>query len=365
MNNNWSDEELEAAVIAYTEMYQKELHNETFQKKSYYAELSKKYGRTEKSFEYRMQNISYVYSEMGRDFVSGLKPAKNVGANVTGKIEELIKKVEAGGTKPKTTSFLYNWNPGKWNWSDLQEAVYKVNNEEDYSVYWSCGTSTKKIKVGDMFYLMRLGIDPKGIVGCGYICSTPYPLPHWDEEKRAKGETALRTDIIFKVLSASPIVSLEDLTERYPEYNWTPRKGGVTIPDEIATELLSQVMNNKHHEFEQQSVEEVRLYSEGRVKAVTYKSYDRSPEARQECLKHFGYSCRVCDFKFEDKYGELGRDYIEVHHLKPISEIGKEYEVNPIEDLRPVCANCHRMLHMKKPALSIEELESLIQSEME
>ena len=79
-------------------------------------------------------------------------------------------------------TYLYTWNPKKWTWSDLQEAIYKVNNNKDYSPYWSCG-NTKKINIGDMFFIIKLGVAPKGIIGGGYITSKPYDLPHWDLNK--------------------------------------------------------------------------------------------------------------------------------------------------------------------------------------
>lgn len=63
-------------------------------KTEYYKELSKKFGRTEKAYEYRMQNISYVLSIQGRDWVSGLRPAKNVGANVAADIEGILAELE-------------------------------------------------------------------------------------------------------------------------------------------------------------------------------------------------------------------------------------------------------------------------------
>ena len=94
MNKNWSDEELEAAVRSYLEMKDKDLKGIKFSKVEYYRELSKKFGRSEKSFEYRMQNISFVFSELGRDWLTGLKPAKNVGSNVFGKIDEIIDRLE-------------------------------------------------------------------------------------------------------------------------------------------------------------------------------------------------------------------------------------------------------------------------------
>lgn len=89
-------------------------------------------------------------------------------------------------------------------------------------MYWSCG-NTKKISIGDIFFLIKLGIEPKGIIGCGYVSSSPYPLPHWDDEKAMEGLTALRTDLLFKVLSETPIISIEQLQARYPSYNWSPQ----------------------------------------------------------------------------------------------------------------------------------------------
>ena len=94
MTTNWSDAELEASVRSYLEMKDKELKGIKFTKVDYYRDLSRKFGRSEKSFEYRMQNISFVFSQLGREWVTGLKPAKNVGSNVFGKIDEIIDKIE-------------------------------------------------------------------------------------------------------------------------------------------------------------------------------------------------------------------------------------------------------------------------------
>lgn len=99
---------------------------------------------------------------------------------------------------------------------------------------------------------------------------------------------------------------------------------------------------------------------EGAKKQVTVNAYERSSQARQECINKYGYKCVICDFDFEKIYGEIGQNFIHVHHIKPLSEIDKEYEINPINDLRPVCPNCHAMLHRKVPAYSIEEMKSVI-----
>ena len=253
------------------------------------------------------------------------------------------------------SAYLYTWNPKRWNWVDQPEAICRIGDGEQYDMYWSCG-NTKKIIVGDTFFLIKLGVEPKGIIGCGYVSSPPYPLPHWDEEKAKEGLTSLRTDLLFKVLSEMPIISIEQLQARYPAYNWSPQASGLSVPEPIASELFAQIQESPAFGFSIPSANEVRLYAEGKSKTVTTKTYDRSPLARQACIEHYGHTCCVCGFNFEKAYGQLGANYIEVHHLKPVADIGEEYLIDPIKDLRPVCANCHRMLHKQRPPLSVEEL---------
>jgi len=71
-------------------------------------------------------------------------------------------------------------------------------------------------------------------------------------------------------------------------------------------------------------------------------------------------SCQVCGFSFLDKYGELGAGFIEAHHLFPISQLTETTETK-IEDLALVCSNCHRMLHRRRPWLSLDELKTILQ----
>jgi len=63
---------------------------------------------------------------------------------------------------------------------------------------------------------------------------------------------------------------------------------------------------------------------------------------------------------FADRYGEIGDGFIHVHHLRPISSIGAEYVIDPISDLRPLCPNCHAMVHRRAPAITIEELREVL-----
>lgn len=107
-------------------------------------------------------------------------------------------------------------------------------------------------------------------------------------------------------------------------------------------------------------VDEGGSYYEGSVRRVSVNAYERDSKARQKCIEYYGLNCFVCGFNFGDTFGKLGEGFIHVHHLHPISGIGKAYKVDPINDLRPVCPNCHAMLHRRSPPLSIDELKQLL-----
>lgn len=103
---------------------------------------------------------------------------------------------------------------------------------------------------------------------------------------------------------------------------------------------------------------ETELFREGKVVQVFVNRYERSQKARRECIKHYGDTCVVCSFDFAATYGQdIAKGFIHVHHKREISDIGKEYKVNPLEDLIPLCANCHAAIHLTNPAMSVEELK--------
>lgn len=107
-------------------------------------------------------------------------------------------------------------------------------------------------------------------------------------------------------------------------------------------------------------VDTEKIYLEGAVSKVLVNSYERNPEARRICIDRYGVNCSVCGFGFEEAYGAVGKDFIHVHHLRPLSEISEKYEVDPIVDLRPVCPNCHAMIHRRRPPFSIEEMRRMV-----
>lgn len=124
-------------------------------------------------------------------------------------------------------------------------------------------------------------------------------------------------------------------------------------------EKYSQVAGVEITEIFPDEVSEINLeLLEGKAKKVSVNIYERNPIARQQCIDHYGCKCVICNFSFEEEFGDIGKSFIHVHHLVELSTIGTEYSINAIKDLRPVCPNCHAMLHKRKPAYSIEELKS-------
>lgn len=100
---------------------------------------------------------------------------------------------------------------------------------------------------------------------------------------------------------------------------------------------------------------------EGTVKAVNVNIHERNPAARQKCIEYHGTVCSVCGVDLGDIYGKEFSGKIHVHHLNPIHEYNGEHKIDPINDLRPVCPNCHMVIHCRqdKP-YSIEEVREFM-----
>lgn len=255
---------------------------------------------------------------------------------------------------------LFTWNPEKWQWTNISEAVVEANQTGKYYDDWSCGVS-KYIKPGDRAFLVKLGQRPKGIIGSGYVVSDVFIAPHWDLDLAKLGKTANKVNIEFDVLSETPIITEDDLkTELLSEQTWFPQSSGITIDESIVKELeviwQNKTKSNRIEEIQKLS----RNYSEGKRVVREAYSYERNSEAREKCLSIYGYKCFICGFDFYEVFGELGEKFIHVHHRKPVSEIGNEYFVDPEKDLVPVCPNCHAMIHRKVPAIDVNDLKNLI-----
>jgi 5-methylcytosine-specific restriction protein A len=265
-------------------------------------------------------------------------------------------------------TYLFQWNPKLWPWDELPSAINEIKLVGFYDEPWNCA-NTKAIRKGDRAFLLRVGAEPRGIFASGEVVSdVRYEDRHWDKSK--PGKLAWYVKVRFEALlnpDGEPILPLERLL--LPDLAagpWRVLGNGKSIPPPVAATLervwaeflgrtgLSPV-------FSADEVPTPERFFEGATKPTMVNRYERSPAARKACIEHYGTRCVVCGFDFRTVYGERGEGYIHVHHLKSLAEIGKEYVIDPIADLRPVCPNCHAMIHALEPMLRIEALKALIQ----
>lgn len=103
-------------------------------------------------------------------------------------------------------------------------------------------------------------------------------------------------------------------------------------------------------------------FAEGAAVRIHVNRYERDPRARARCIEHYGPICVVCGFDFAKRYGSFLAGFIHVHHLTPLGSIRGSYRVNAVRDLRPICANCHAVVHRREPPYTIEEVQVMVTS---
>ena len=133
--------------------------------------------------------------------------------------------------------------------------------------------------------------------------------------------------------------------------------------------LLNLIKEKKDYQIAEEIPEKnVNKLFEGAKRQITVNAYERNSKARAKCIEYYkklnsGKTvCKICDFDFGEVYGEEMEGKIHVHHLKPLNEIGQGYEVDAINDLIPVCPNCHLVVHSKEPAYTPEEIKKMLKN---
>lgn len=138
-------------------------------------------------------------------------------------------------------TYLFAWNPEKWDWKTLEEQISQLKSNEDVYEDWSTGSRKHNIGIGDQFILVRVGTSPKGIVAIGTIASPIFEKKHWDESLAIKGKNISCVKLKIEHLDSTPLISEDELNERFPQINWTPQSNGTTIPDIIAEEIFREL----------------------------------------------------------------------------------------------------------------------------
>jgi len=130
-------------------------------------------------------------------------------------------------------TYLFGWNPIKFKWEDMDDDIATLAKTGKLEDNWSV-VSHKTIQPGDRAYIIRLGVEPKGIFASGYIVSEPYLASR-------KGRIYHRITIGMDVLlnpDKQPILALDILkTGNLAAQTWTPQASGISIRPELVDEL--------------------------------------------------------------------------------------------------------------------------------
>jgi HNH endonuclease len=197
----------------------------------------------------------------------------------------------------------------------------------------------KKASIYDraLFHLPQRGFVARGLI---------------DSQPKSKNRTLGRYVAGVRSISLLPAsVPLTFIGKHHTEWEWPSFPRSYTSVEGSIESRLDELLEGYQGSL-----------IEGSVTSTWVTSYERNSTARRECIEHYGAVCAACGFSFGETYGQTAEGYIHVHHLNNVSSRGGEYVIDPIRDLRPVCPNCHVVLHLQTPPLSIQELKRMLRN---
>ncbi len=248
-------------------------------------------------------------------------------------------------------TYLMTWDPNEWD------------GEIAGTIRWSTG-NRKKIVPGDRLFLMRQVRKPLGICGAGWSDSTVDEDPS-DAPPNGRFSVKFRIDTYRdptteKILTYDVLDQLNIGVEQPMKWKGI-RSSGTEIPPLVAQRLEEAWSKLSGQSLYPDEVPTGEPSVEGARHMVWVNAYERKRKSRDLCIAAYGTQCSVCEMSFGSRYGADAEGFIHVHHLHPLSEVKEAHLVDPVQDLRPVCPNCHAMLHfLGNPVLSIEELRELM-----
>jgi hypothetical protein len=212
---------------------------------------------------------------------------------------------------------------------------------------WRISQHQKRAKKGDELYIY-FGKGNRGIIGYATIRSV-----------LQRGlESCLDLEFDFsrcQMLIEEPI---EAVVVRSWKLNLRKNPVGLSAVTSQLDSLVPWSRSIAPDEKEQNG----STYSEGNAQRNLATRYERDPRAREACIRKYGPTCNLCGFDFAAKYGKAMKGFIHVHHTKQLSSLGPNYKVDPIQDLRPLCPNCHAVVHRRRNPYSLDEVRQFLQN---
>lgn len=206
--------------------------------------------------------------------------------------------------------------------------------------------------------------DPRPTAALGLkLEPSPYSNAPKAQIARFTFQTKARTEKSLKLLAPFHLAFLAQQSVR--TFNPGSRRGhrDATI-DAIADATGWQLPYPTHRTAAQSSKppEETLSANEGRRLRIAVNAFERDERLRGACLRKFGFACSVCGILLSDVYGCEATGIVHVHHLEPLATRKGRGTPTKTADLRPVCPNCHAVIHARTPAFSIDEVKQMLRS---
>ena len=143
--------------------------------------------------------------------------------------------------RARMASWLLSWNPSQWAWASMPDDRKVTLAGEKASNCWPCGSSN--LCEGDRVYLMRTGVEQKGVVATGAVTRAPYEAPGWDSMQEVPNRFERFIDVEFDAVRHADhdrIVPLAELERLAPNQEWDPQSLAIEIPRQAARTLERQ-----------------------------------------------------------------------------------------------------------------------------
>jgi 5-methylcytosine-specific restriction protein A len=244
----------------------------------------------------------------------------------------------------------------KKNFEDYPEKLKQISKNKKVIIRWNLTTNFRRVSIGDYVILWCKG---KGAVAMGKIIKGPFKV------KPSAEANYIHCELSVLLNHNTNYISIKDIKIADPSFTWKNyQQSGRQIEEKHFNLISKMLQKQSNRSFEEFSViksnEDELTFSEGAIIEKLANVYERNVEARKKCIEYYKAICSCCNLDFGKKYGIRGEGYIHVHHLLPLHKIKESYKVNPIKHLRPVCPNCHAIIHRGKETLKIEQVKKLL-----
>ena len=234
----------------------------------------------------------------------------------------------------------------------IKETFWGKAPRFEWSVY-----NTQTVKRGDRAFFLRQRLEPRGLIGLGSVLDEPHKGVHWKDPDKE----VLYVTVEWEYILEEPLISYEELSAKFPSVYWKTQRCGIsckTIGADIEALFKGRARMAEGTSLDVQIVDNL---IEGAIKSIMVNSFERNINVRSRCIRKWGYTCVVCKTNLQSVYGEVARRLIHIHHLTPLAALKASHSVDPENDLRPVCPNCHSVIHRREPPYSIEEMRGFLQ----